>query len=171
MVDDKSSRWPHYSPEIPKRMGNIGPLDRFDAQFFGVHFKQAHSMDPQGRILIEKAYEAIMDAGVNPKAMRGSRTGVFIGACFAEAEKTWFYDRVTEGGFGITGCSRAMLANRISYTLGLQGQSFLIDTACSSSMYALDMAFTAMRNGECDSAIVGGANLLIHPYTSLQFAR
>lgn len=64
-----------------------------------------------------------------------------------------------------------MLANRISYTLGLQGQSFLIDTACSSSMYALDMAFTAMRNGECDAAIVGGANLLIHPYTSLQFAR
>lgn len=64
-----------------------------------------------------------------------------------------------------------MLANRISFTLGLQGQSFLIDTACSSSMYALDMAFTAMRNGECDAAIVGGANLLIHPYTSLQFAR
>lgn len=103
MVDDKSSRWPHYSPEIPKRMGNIGPLDKFDAQFFGVHFKQAHAMDPQGRILIEKAYEAIMDAGINPKALRGSRTGVFIGACFAEAEKTWFYDRVTEGGFGITG--------------------------------------------------------------------
>lgn len=64
-----------------------------------------------------------------------------------------------------------MLANRISFTLGLQGQSFLIDTACSSSMYALDTAFTAMRNGECDSAIVGGANLLIHPYISLQFAR
>lgn len=103
MVDDKSARWPHYSPEIPKRMGNIGPLDKFDAQFFGIHFKQAHSMDPQGRILIEKAYEAIMDAGVNPKALRGSRTGVYVGACFAEAEKTWFYDRVTEGGFGITG--------------------------------------------------------------------
>lgn len=64
-----------------------------------------------------------------------------------------------------------MLANRISYTLGLHGQSFLIDTACSSSMYALDVAFTAMRNGECDAALVGGANLLMHPYISLQFAR
>ncbi|XP_037041706.1 fatty acid synthase-like isoform X2 [Bradysia coprophila] len=171
MVDDSSTRWPHYSPEIPKRMGNIGALDKFDAQFFGVHYKQAHSMDPQGRILIEKAYEAIMDAGVNPKSLRGTRTGVFIGACFAEAEKTWFYDRATEGGFGITGCSRAMLANRISYTLGLLGQSFLIDTACSSSMYALDAAFTAMRSGECDAAIVGGANLLMHPLITLQFAR
>ncbi len=64
-----------------------------------------------------------------------------------------------------------MLANRISYTLGLHGQSLSLDTACSSSMYALDLAFTAMRNGECDAALVGGANLLIHPYTSLQFAR
>lgn len=64
-----------------------------------------------------------------------------------------------------------MLANRVSYTLGLQGQSFLLDTACSSSMYALDMAFSAMQSGECDAAIVGGANLLMHPLITLQFAR
>lgn len=68
-------------------------------------------------------------------------------------------------------CSRAMLANRISYSLGLTGPSFLIDTACSSSLYALDNAFTAIRNGECEAAIVGGANLLMHPYVTLQFAR
>lgn len=64
-----------------------------------------------------------------------------------------------------------MLANRISYSLGLSGPSFLIDTACSSSMYALDAAFTAIRTGECDAALVGGSNLLLHPYTTLQFAR
>lgn len=68
-------------------------------------------------------------------------------------------------------CSRAMLANRISYSLGLSGPSFLVDTACSSSMYALDAAFTAIRTGECDAALVGGSNLLLHPYTTLQFAR
>jgi fatty acid synthase, animal type len=68
-------------------------------------------------------------------------------------------------------CSRAMLANRISYTLGLIGPSFLLDTACSSSMYALDMAFNSIRNGECDAALVGGSNLLLHPYVTLQFAR
>ena len=64
-----------------------------------------------------------------------------------------------------------MLANRISFTLGLTGPSFLLDTACSSSMYALDCAFNAIRSGECDAALVGGSNLLLHPYVTLQFAR
>lgn len=64
-----------------------------------------------------------------------------------------------------------MLANRVSFSLGLQGPSFMVDTACSSSMYALDSAFNAIRTGECDAAIVGGTNLLLHPYVSLQFAR
>lgn len=64
-----------------------------------------------------------------------------------------------------------MLANRISYSMGLTGPSYLLDTACSSSMYALDCAFSAIRNGECDSALVGGSNLILHPYVSLQFAR
>lgn len=64
-----------------------------------------------------------------------------------------------------------MLANRISYCFGLNGPSYFVDTACSSSLYALDCAFTAIRNGECDAALVGGSNLLLHPYVSLQFAR
>lgn len=64
-----------------------------------------------------------------------------------------------------------MLANRISFSLGLTGPSFMIDTACSSSMYALDCAFKAIRNGDCDAAIVGGCNLLLNPYSTLQFAR
>lgn len=130
-------------------------------------------MDPQCRLLIETAYEAILDAGVCPKTIRGSKTGVFIGACFGESEKAFFYDpkHITLSGLGITGCSRAMLANRISYCLGLIGPSFMVDTACSSSMYALDVAFSALRNGECDAALVGGSNLCLHPFTTLQFAR
>lgn len=171
MVDDLETRWRHSNVEIPRRMGKVNNLEKFDATFFGVHFKQAHTMDPQCRILVEHAYEAVIDAGVNPKSLRGSRTGVFVGACFAESEKTWFYEKISSGGFGITGCSRAMMANRISYTMGLNGPSFLLDTACSSSMYALDCAFNAIRNGECDAAIVGGSNLLLHPYVTLQFAR
>ncbi|XP_055698842.1 fatty acid synthase [Phlebotomus papatasi] len=171
LIDDDERRWRHTYAEIPKRSGKINHLEKFDATFFGVHFKQAHTMDPQSRLLVERAYEAVLDAGINPKSLRGSRTGVFIGACFSESEKTWFYEKVSTGGFGITGCSRAMMANRISYSLGLQGPSLLSDTACSSSMTALDIAFSAMRNGECDAAIVGGANLLLHPYVTLQFAR
>lgn len=103
MVTEENSRWPHYHPEIPKRMGNICDIDKFDAQFFGVHYKQAETLDPQGRLLQERAYEAITDAGVHPRLLRGSRTGVFIGACYAESEKTIFYDKFSERGFGITG--------------------------------------------------------------------
>uniref|UniRef100_A0A1A9UN58 Fatty acid synthase n=1 Tax=Glossina austeni TaxID=7395 RepID=A0A1A9UN58_GLOAU len=171
MIDDDERRWRHFHPEIPKRNGKIDGLEKFDAAFFGVHHKQSHAMDPQARMLIEVAYESIIDAGINPKSLRGTRTGVFVGACVSESEKTWFYDKVSSGGFGVTGCSRAMLANRISYCLGLEGPSFLVDTACSSSMYALDNAFTAFRNGEIDAAIVGGANLCLHPFVTLQFAR
>lgn len=171
MVDDKESRWKHFNSEIPRRSGKILDLEKFDAPFFGVHFKQAHTMDPQGRIVLETAYESIMDAGVCPKTLQGSRTGVYVGACYSEAEKTFFYETVVSGGFGLTGCSRAMLANRISYSFDFNGPSTLVDTACSSSLYALDAAFTAFRNGEIDAAIIGGTNLVLHPYVTLQFAR
>lgn len=103
MVDEEEARWRHFNVEIPRRMGKINNLDKFDATFFGVHFKQAHTMDPQCRLLIETAYEAVLDAGVNPKTLRGTRTGVFMGACFSESEKTWFYEKISSGGFGITG--------------------------------------------------------------------
>lgn len=171
MVDDREVRYRHTNPDIPKRMGTIEGLQYFDAPFFGVHARQAHSMDPQCRLLLEHAYEAVLDAGINPKAMRGTRTGVYIGNCFSESEKTWFYEKVPPGGVGLTGCARAMLANRISYTMGLTGPSLMVDTACSSSLYALDLAFNSLRNGECDAALVGGVNLLLHPHVTLQFAR
>lgn len=103
MVDARQRRWPDYNTEIPVRMGTIDDIEKFDATFFGVPFKQTNSMDPQCRLLIETAYEAIVDAGVCPKMLRGSKTGVFIGACFGESEKTFFYDQVTPSGLGITG--------------------------------------------------------------------
>ena len=74
-------------------------------------------------------------------------------------------------GFGITGCSRAMLANRISYWLGTTGPSYTVDSACSSSLFAMEHAYRAIRDGLCDAAIVGGCNLCLHPYVSLQFSR
>lgn len=64
-----------------------------------------------------------------------------------------------------------MMANRVSYSLGLTGPSFTIDTACSSAMFALDSAFSSIRSGQCDAAIVCGSNLLLHPYTTLSFHR
>ncbi|XP_045539247.1 fatty acid synthase-like [Papilio machaon] len=171
LISGDGRRWKLAHPEIPQRTGKINNVNKFDASFFGVHFKQAHTMDPMCRILLEKAYEAVIDAGFNPKELRNTKTGVFIGACFSESEKTWFYEKMQVNGFGVTGCSRAMLANRISYWLGVTGPSYTVDSACSSSLYALEHAFRAIRDGHCDAAIVGGSNLCLHPYVSLQFSR
>lgn len=107
MVEPSEKRWPAFNAEIPTRMGIVDDIEKFDATFFGVPYKQSNTMDPQCRLLIETAYEAILDAGVCPKSIRGSKTGVFIGACFGESDKVFFFDQVTESGHGITGFVRA----------------------------------------------------------------
>lgn len=103
MVDDKETRWRHVDVAVPKRMGKIGCLEKFDSTFFGIHPKQSKTMDPQSRILIETAFEAIMDAGVNPNSMRGTRTAVFVGSCFSESDKVLLYEKLAEEGLGIIG--------------------------------------------------------------------
>lgn len=105
MITETDKRWPNYHDEIPSRMGVIENVEKFDATFFGVPYKQTNSMDPQCRLLIETAYEAILDAGICPKTLRGTKTGVFIGACFGESEKAFFYDPnfIGNSGLGISG--------------------------------------------------------------------
>ncbi|XP_018336345.1 fatty acid synthase-like [Agrilus planipennis] len=171
LISFDNRRWEPNHPEVPHRTGKVNHITKFDAGFFGIHHRQVNSMDPMCRMILERAFEAIIDAGINPKELRGTKTGVFIGACFSETEKTWFYERLQEDSYAVTGCSRSMLANRISYFMGLEGPSFTVDTACSSSSYALEYAYRSIREGTCDSAIVGGTNLCLHPIVSLQFAR
>ncbi|XP_052751981.1 fatty acid synthase-like isoform X2 [Galleria mellonella] len=171
LVSDDNRRWNQERLEIPHRTGKIDDLNKFDASFFGVNYKQAHSMDPMSRIIMEKAYEAIFDAGFNPEELRNTRTGVFVGTCHSESEKTWFYKNMHLNNYGIVGCCRAMLPNRISDWLGVTGPSYTVDTACSSSSYALEHAYRAIRDGRCDAALVGGCNLCLHPFISLQFFR
>ncbi|XP_031637736.1 fatty acid synthase-like, partial [Contarinia nasturtii] len=173
MTTAKESRWSNsMSQELPKRKGVLNDISKFDAAFFGIHSKQANNMDPQGRALIETAYEAILDAGIHPQSLRETRTGVFVANCFSEAEKNMVIDTVgIDGSMALAGCSRAIVANRISYCLNLTGPSFTVDTACSSSMYALDQAFNAFRNGQLDNALVCGTNLMLHPLTTINFHR
>lgn len=128
-------------------------------------------MDPSCRQLLERSLEAILDAGYHPSELRETRTGVYVGTCVSETEKFIFYSKPMENGFGITGCTRSMLAHRISYFLNLKGPSFITDTACSSSLYAFEHAYRDIRKGKCEYAIVCGANLTLHPFVSLQFAR
>ncbi|XP_066144652.1 fatty acid synthase-like [Euwallacea fornicatus] len=171
MVSDDNRRWDPEFTEIPQRTGKIYNISKFDAGYFGFNYQQSKTADPMLRKLLEAVISAIFDAGLHPNELAGTNTGVFIGACFSETEKTWFIDNLEPNSYAITGCTRSMLSNRISYFLKLKGPSYVCDTACSSSMYALEHAYKSIRLGLCDRAIVGGTNLCLNPYVSLQFKR
>uniref|UniRef100_A0A673IXC9 Fatty acid synthase n=1 Tax=Sinocyclocheilus rhinocerous TaxID=307959 RepID=A0A673IXC9_9TELE len=108
---------------------------------------------------------------INPVSMRGSKTGVYIGVSGSEAGEAFSKDPEELLGYSMTGCQRAMFANRLSYYFDFNGPSTAIDTACSSSLLALENAFNAIRHGQCDAALVGGVNLLLKPNTSVQFMK
>ncbi|XP_059181217.1 LOW QUALITY PROTEIN: fatty acid synthase [Centropristis striata] len=171
MVTEDDRRWTPGLYGLPNRNGKLKDISHFDAAFFGVHPKQANTMDPQLRLMLEIAYEAIVDGGLNPAAMRGSKTGVYIGVSGSEAGEALSRDPEELLGYSMTGCQRAMMANRLSYFFDFNGPSTAIDTACSSSLLALENAFHAIRQGHCDAALVGGVNLLLKPNTSVQFMK
>lgn len=171
MVTEDDRRWKAGLYGLPRRSGKLKDLSKFDASFFGVHPKQAHTMDPQLRLLLEVAYEAIVDAGINPASLRGTHTGVWVGVSGSEASEALSRDPETLLGYSMVGCQRAMMANRLSFFFDFKGPSIALDTACSSSLVALQSAFQAIRRGECPAALVGGINLLLKPTTSVQFMR
>uniref|UniRef100_T1JE63 Fatty acid synthase n=1 Tax=Strigamia maritima TaxID=126957 RepID=T1JE63_STRMM len=171
MVTENESRWPLGLWGLPRRSGKLNKLSKFDANFFGVHAKQAHAMAPELRILLEVTFEAIFDAGINPESLRGSDTGVFLGVSTVDSEDALSNDPDTINGYEITGFYRCMLANRISFTYDLKGPSMTVDTGCSASLAALHQALLAIRSGECEACLVGGANLCLNPVVSLKFQR
>lgn len=103
MADDDESRWKHFHPDVPRRTGKIQNLDKFDASFFSIHNRLANSTDPQARILLEHSYEAILDAGVSPQSLIGSRTGVFIGCSNSDSKDLFLFKIPTKDGHAITG--------------------------------------------------------------------
>nr|XP_050846955.1 fatty acid synthase-like [Vespula vulgaris] len=170
-ITENECHWKLGNSEIPKHLCKIKNVEKFDASFFGIHFNQAYLMDPMSRMMLEHAYEAIIDAGINPDDIRGTRTGVFVNSCFSDSEPTLLHSKLQADVFGITNCSRDMMAQNISYWLGVAGPSYNVDTGCSSTLYAMDQAYRFIRSGDCDYAIVSGSNLCLHPYTSLHFVR
>ncbi|KAF5912949.1 hypothetical protein HPG69_012638 [Diceros bicornis minor] len=171
MVTDDDRRWKAGLYGLPRRTGKLKDLSKFDASFFGVHPKQAHTMDPQLRLLLEVTYEAIVDGGINPASLRGTHTGVWVGVSGSEASEALSRDPETLVGYSMVGCQRAMMANRLSFFFDFKGPSIALDTACSSSLLALQNAYQAIRSGECPAAIVGGINVLLKPNTSVQFMK
>ncbi|KAJ5737446.1 Acyl transferase/acyl hydrolase/lysophospholipase [Penicillium malachiteum] len=136
---------------------------RFDAPFFSITAKEAAGMDPVQRLLLEVAYEAFENGGVPMESLPGSRTAVFSGCMTNDYELLSTCDMHDMPHNSATGNGRTMLANRLSWFYDLRGPSVMLDTACSSSLTALHLATQALRANECDTALITGASLILHP--------
>ncbi|WP_369237442.1 type I polyketide synthase [Streptomyces sp. R21] len=156
----------------PARGGFLDRVDGFDPEFFGVSQREAVAMDPQQRLALELAWEAVEDARTLPGDLAGSRTGVFLGV-IADDYATLLHGLGTDAvtGHTLTGLQRGVIANRISYALGLTGPSLVVDSGQSSSLAAVHLACASLRSGESDLALAGGVNLILAPESTLALER
>lgn len=154
----------------------VDGVDQFDPVFFGITPREASRMDPQQRLLLQGCWEALENAGIDPKALTKSPTGVFVGVgqmdysrVIAKYDNSLFYLDAHCG----TGQALSICANRLSYVFNWTGPSVAIDTACSSALVAVHGAVTSLRRGECDAAVAGGVNVCLTPdaFISLSKAR
>jgi phthiocerol/phenolphthiocerol synthesis type-I polyketide synthase A len=143
--------------------------DEFDAEFFGISPREAAGMDPQHRLLLEVAWEALENAGITGQAIRGTQTAVFIGATTSD-----YYFRHCAGArpqdvdpYVTFGNAGNFAAGRLAYLLGVHGPAVLIDTACSSSLVSIHLACQSLRRRESDQALAAGVNLILSPENSI----
>lgn len=151
--------------------GLIDDVWGFDASAFGMSPREAEQVDPQQRQLLEVTQDALAHAGIAPSTLSATTTGVYVGASSVDYGARFFADPSAADVHMMTGNTLSVIANRLSYHLDLHGPSFTVDTACSSSLVALSLAADAIRDGRIDTAIVGGVNLLLSPFSFIGFSR
>ncbi|WP_241011130.1 sulfolipid-1 biosynthesis phthioceranic/hydroxyphthioceranic acid synthase [Mycobacterium camsae] len=168
-----ADRWDaddYYDPEpgVPGRSvsrwgGFLADVAGFDPEFFGISEREATAIDPQHRLLMQTSWEAVEQAGVPPKSLADSLTGVFVGMCHDD------YAHVTDAAgalgdaYGFTGTALSMASGRVSYALGLRGPSITVDTACSASLVAVHLACRSLHERESDLALAGGCTVMLEP--------
>ena len=174
------ARWDRYALYDPdpetlgksyaREGGFLQDVDHFDAGFFGIAPREAVSMDPQQRLVLEVVWEALEKAGLQPEALNESSAGVYLGAMRSDYRQSGI-SLESMDGYAETGQASSVLSGRVSYALGLQGPAMTIDTACSSSLSALHLACAALRQGECDLALAGGVQVMSTPSVFVEFSR
>nr|WP_236576153.1 type I polyketide synthase [Streptomyces sp. HF10] len=155
-----------------RRGGFLDRVGHFDAGFFGLSPKEAAAMDPQQRLVLELAWEALEDAHVRPWTLRSTRTGVFVGAIWDDYATLHHRSGLTAiSPHTVTGLHRGIIANRVSYFLGLHGPSLTVDSGQSSSLVSVHLACESLRKGESTVALAGGVNLNLVPESTLGAAK
>jgi len=176
-----STRWDAHAwydpdPTRPGRMntrwgGFIEGVDRFDCDFFELSPREARCMDPQQRLVLQVAWEALEDAGQPPDRRSGREAGVFLGVSSSDYAMLDVDEETASDPFFVTGAAHSVFAGRLSHLFDLRGPSLAVDTACSSSLVATHLACRSLRGRECDLALVGGVNVLLLPQLTRAFAK
>ncbi|TMQ03926.1 MAG: SDR family NAD(P)-dependent oxidoreductase [Deltaproteobacteria bacterium] len=151
--------------------GFIDGIDEFDPTFFGISPREAEDIDPQHRLMLEVTWQAVEDADRPAASLRGSRTGVYVGASWHDYEILRKERGALATQHTAVGNALDVIAARVSYFLKLKGPSLTVETGCSSSLVALHLACQALRSGEIEGALVGGVNLILAPDVSVALTR
>ncbi len=180
-IDDERwsiDRYHGEDPQIPgrahTRWASLLPqeqIEGFDPLFFNISPREAEDMDPQQRLFLELSWEAFQDGGVRPFSIAGADVGVFAGVIWDDYGEMTAREPSAISMHTATGKACGMVANRVSYTFGLEGPSIVVDTACSSSLVAIHLACQSLRTNDCSMAIAGGVNLLLGPLTMVGLAK
>lgn len=162
LVGESEQRFKFNLPFYPKHAGLISDVDKCDPSSSRTPLMLIKACDPQLRMLSEIVIEAVLDSGCSVEELKQTNTGVYVGCSNYDSYNYWQSHQSLSGMAAIANSAYA-LSNRISYLLDTKGPSMTIDTACSSSFYALSAAYNDLKMGKCDAAIVAGSNFILNP--------